>query len=292
MKTRSLISSFLALALVASLVVSAAAAEFRIWTNSSGKAIEARLVERRPDSIVLEMRNAKRYEIPVANLSEKDITWMETQETTAHEAELDSHGIAIEPLMTKPGKIVFEDTLSEIAEGWSAGHGEWTIVEAALNGKELAADDHAATFKRKMSFHDAIIQYSFKLGENASTTFSVNDSEDHVCRVSISASGFSTQKDDHDHEGPDAAVKFQTTDLKIKPGEWHTILIEIKGDTLVAQIDDEVSHGSHELIGKVEKASFGFTLRGESVQFKDFKMWEALPNEEWEQTRKKLERRS
>lgn len=34
-----------------------------------------------------------------------------------------------------------------------------------------------------------------------------------------------------------------------------------------------------------------FTIAGESVQFRNLKSWEALPNDQWEATRKKLERR-
>ena len=82
---------------------------------------------------------------------------MEGEESAAAEAELAEAGIAFETLMTKPGAVIFEDDLGEIREGWSAGNGEWVNEEGALLGKELAADNHGATFKRALPLKDAVI---------------------------------------------------------------------------------------------------------------------------------------
>ncbi len=290
MKTQLLV---LAATLIASAFCIAASDQFRFWTNKDGVKIEARYLETKEHAVVLQKRTGPPFEYPLEKLSEADAAWAQAQAAAAAQAERDSHGIAFDPLMTRPGAILFEDSLGTVGEGWNAGNGDWQIVDGVLAGKELAADDHAATFKRKIAFQNAVIQYAFKLEGAKSTTFSVNDSVDHVCRVLLNSQGFSTQKDDHDHEGPDKAIKFQTTEMDLEPGEWHTLLIEIMGDTLVAQIDGEkhVSFGSHPLLAEVEKASVGFTINGESVHFKDLKIWEALPNETWEATRRKLERR-
>ncbi|MEM8953100.1 MAG: family 16 glycoside hydrolase [Verrucomicrobiota bacterium] len=266
---------------------------YRTWTNREGKSIEARLKTKSDENVTLILRNGKSYDVALANLSQTDIEWLDSQKASDAQASLDEAGLMIQPLMTKPGNLIFEDTLAEKTEGWKAANGQWEVVDGALQGMELEADDHAATYKRKINFQNAIIQYSFKINGARATTLSVNDDVDHVCRVLFNERGLSTQKDDHDHGGPDTAVKFTTHEMTFDPEKWHTVLIEIHGDTLLAQVDDEdhVSFGAHELIAEVEKASIGFTIAGESVSFRNLKIWDAHPNEGWESTRKRLERK-
>jgi hypothetical protein len=37
-----------------------------------------------------------------------------------------------------------------------------------------------------------------------------------------------------------------------------------------------------------EKANFGFTINGQSVSFKNLRVWEATPNKSWAETKAKL----
>ena len=288
------LTAFLAIAFFSNANAAAGTDVFRIWKNTEGVTIEARLVEKRSESVVLEMRDSKRYEVPFAKLSPDDVTWIEGRENAAAEAELEEAGTAFKTLMTKPGELLYEDNLSEIGEGWGVGNGEWTNVEGALVGKELAADNHGATFKRALPLRDAVIQYSFQLAGATGATFSIDNKTGHLCRISLNAAGFTAQKDDNDkNTGPDEAARYNTIEMDLADDKWHTMIIELQGDTVLAQVDGEdadVSFGSHEMIAG-EKAKLGFTITGESVHFKNLKIWEAQPNEEWESARKKLERR-
>ncbi len=301
MKSRLLLSPALALAAVLAIAFfprPARAASgtdvFRVWKNTEGVSIEARLVEKKTGSVILEMRNAKRYEVPFAKLSAEDVAWIDGQEAAAAASGLAASGVAFETLMSKPGNLVFADNLSEIGEGWSAGHGEWKIEDGVLLGKELAADNHGATFKRALPLKDAVIQYSFQLAGATATSLSIDNSTGHLCRIHIAPAGFTASKDDNDKDlGPDEGARYNTIEMNLADDEWHTMVIELVGDTVLAQIDgedDEVSFGSHEMIAG-EKAKLGFTITGASVRFKDLKIWEAQPKEEWERTRVKLGRK-
>lgn len=140
-------------------------------------------------------------------------------------------------------------------------------------------------------FKDAIFEYEFRfVGEAKGTTLSINDSKDHVCRLSMSPTTFTVQKDDHDHEGPDVAEVFHRLKADLKPGEWHKMRLEMVGTEMLGKCDDLVGFGSHDLIG-TEKASFGFTVTGQSVDFRNLKIFEAKPNPEWESVKKKLVRK-
>ncbi|MGC4001103.1 MAG: hypothetical protein QM767_28055 [Anaeromyxobacter sp.] len=66
-----------------------------------------------------------------------------------------------------------------------------------------------------------------------------------------------------------------TQKLTLKPGEWHTVLLEVCGKQMVATLDgDVVVAGSHDGID-VDKTNIGLPVAGEGVSFKDLKIWEA-----------------
>lgn len=191
--------------------------------------------------------------------------------------------------LTERGKLLFSDDLNQPpSKEWRIGKGKWEVVDGALRGTELKADKHGATNRHAMPFRNVVIQFSFKLDGARQTTLSINDAKGHCCRVLINATGFTVQKDSHDHNLKDKAMVLEKRSTPIKPGEWHTIVVEIMGKEMLACLDGEqVAFGEHPSIDG-EKANFGFTVAGESVSFKNLRVWEALPNKSWETTRAKL----
>ena len=167
-------------------------------------------------------------------------------------------------------------TKAQFSNGWRLRPGKWEFVGGGMKGTELAADEHGAVARIPFVFKDAIIQYDVRLDGCKQTTFSVNDAKDHVCRVLINAKGFSTQKDDNDHAGPDKAVKFGTEAMTIQPGTWHTVLVEIQGDKMVTTLGGKTLSGSDALIA-TDKANFGFTVSGDGASVRNLRVWEALP---------------
>jgi hypothetical protein len=104
----------------------------------------------------------------------------------------------------------------------------------------------------------------------------------------FNAAGFTVQKDDHDHDGPDKAVIFGRVARPLKAGEWHSAVIEIVGDTMLGSLDGQnATFGSNALIG-TEKANVGFTVSGEGATFRNLRMWEASEKSDWAATKAKL----
>ncbi|HEY3899167.1 MAG TPA: family 16 glycoside hydrolase [Chthoniobacter sp.] len=192
-------------------------------------------------------------------------------------------------LLAERGTLLLSDDLNAApSKEWRVAKGKWEAVDGAVQGEELPADKHPGVMRRQLKFQNAIFQYSFKLDGAKQTTLSINDEKEHVCRVLIRPNGFTVQKDDHDHDGPDKAVVFKTIATPIKEGEWHTVVVEILGEEMLASIDgDKVGFGAHELIG-TPKANFGLTVNGQKVSFKNLRVWEALPNKNWAETKAKL----
>ena len=196
---------------------------------------------------------------------------------------------AAEPktVLATPGSSLFNDDLKTAPDGkeWVAAKGKWEVVDGALRGAELAADKHGAVSRHNLKFTDAVIQYEVKLDGGKVTTLSINDAKGHNCRLTINPTGFSVGKDDHDHEGPDKGVNFGRRALTLKPGVWHTVRMEIVGETVLGTVDDAPPvFGSHEMIA-AEKTNFGFTVAGETVSFRNLKVWSATRSADWEKVK-------
>ncbi len=194
------------------------------------------------------------------------------------------------PLMTVPGEpLVGESWSGGLPKSWRAQKGTWLAEGGVVRGTEVAADKHQAVMRRSTAFTNAIVTFSFRLGQSRQISLSINDAKEHVCRLIINANGFTAQKDDHDHDGPDKAVVFMRVPMKIAPGEWHTAVVELNGPEMVAQIDGapRAAFGAHALLDR-PKANFGFTVAGGTAEFRDVSMVAAAPRADWAATKQRL----
>jgi hypothetical protein len=83
-------------------------------------------------------------------------------------------------------------------------------------------------------------------------------------------------------------VNFGRKQVAFKTGEWHTVVAELVGDTLVASVDGaNVIAGSDPLIA-TDKANFGFTAGGESAAYRNLRVWEAVPKKDADAIKQKL----
>ncbi|MCA9267372.1 MAG: hypothetical protein KDA41_02830, partial [Planctomycetales bacterium] len=86
---------------------------------------------------------------------------------------------------------------------------------------------------------------------------------------------------------PDEAVQLQKVDVAVAEGQWHTLVIELSGPELLARLDGkQVAYGTHAAID-VAKTNIGLTVGGQSVSFKNLRVWEATAKADWPTTRAK-----
>jgi hypothetical protein len=192
-------------------------------------------------------------------------------------------------LMAERGKLLFHDPLGAApGKAWKVAKGTWEPSDGALVGTEVKAEKHGAVMRHAEKLRNAVIQYAFKLDGAKTTTLSLNTAKAHLCRVVITPTVLRVQKDDSDHDGPDKAAVLQNLPVKIAPGEWHTLVVELVGNEMLASLDGKhVAFGANDALD-VDKANLGLTVAGASVAFKDLSVWEARPNADWGQTKAKL----
>jgi hypothetical protein len=188
------------------------------------------------------------------------------------------------PLLAIPGKAIYENKLSDGAGApWKAAKGKWEAADGVLRGSELEADKHGAVVRLPNKLKDFVIEYEFKFAGAKVTSLSINGIKDHMARIMIAPKSVAIQRDDSDHEGPDKAVVFARFPTDLGEG-WHKVRLEMVGDKMLGKVDDLVAWGANDLFLN-EKASPGFTVSGQSVDFRNFSLKEATLNPAWEEVK-------
>ncbi len=189
---------------------------------------------------------------------------------------------ADKPLLAIPGAVIFESNLdAPPAAPWKTAKGKWELMEGVTRGSEVAEDKHGAVTRLPNKLQDFVIEYEFKFEGAKSTSLSINAVKDHMARIMITPNSVTVQRDDNDHEGPDKSVIFARFPAKLATGTWHKVRMEMVGDSMLGQVDDLVAWGSSDLF-KTSKLAPGFTVGGQSVDFRNLSVREATLNPEWE----------
>jgi hypothetical protein len=202
------------------------------------------------------------------------------------------------PLLTKPGKLLFSEDFKEVPHErdrankvrrgeWQSGKGKWEMKDGVLVGAEKPEENHGAMLtKPGLAFHNAAIQVSFRLDGAKRITLDANSQAlGRIIAVSISSTELSLSRS---IGGGDKMEVLDKVPLKLEPGTWYVLLLEMHGGDVVASIDGKhAAFGAGERID-VDKTSVQLRVGGESVAFKNLRVWEATPADTWEATKAKL----
>ena len=181
----------------------------------------------------------------------------------------------------RPLEFTKDAAIAQQKKLWRTAWGAWSVSDGALRGAQVPGQKSGNALYW-VPFRDAVIQFDVRLDGCRKAYFIVNDAQEgrttgeHICRVAIDTAGFSAQKDDHDHDGPDKVRLFGRIDREIATGQWKTVTIEFVGERMVASIDGLSVAGSDMLIAR-PKILVGFVVTGESARFRNLKIWETEP---------------
>src|SRR3954471_23522897 len=100
-----------------------------------------------------------------------------------------------QPLLGKPGKLLFEDDFSraEMAPKWKVGIGFFTIQNGVLTAAENPADKHTAFafVEPHFPYKDFVAEFSFKFDGGKSCSFRMDDTNykeshaGHIARATV-----------------------------------------------------------------------------------------------------------
>ena len=182
----------------------------------------------------------------------------------------------------KPGKLLLEENFdsSELPELFTVGVGDWSIVDGALRGRQLAADKHTAFRKIYLDHKDVIYEYDMKLVGDGFHQLLINWGLAHIAKCVVrydSVAVFKIREKGkreqmvrlkHDQgldplkgEWDEKTFAMNETEISIEEGKWHHVVIELVNNTLSLTVDGKTVRGKH--VGLSEKKNnFGFQAGG------------------------------
>jgi len=175
----------------------------------------------------------------------------------------------------------------------------WNIVDGVLVGKQTF-DDHGAVIRTELPFDDIDIAFDFRFNGGTRFNFVIDDKNEptvhsgHICRVSISPKHLTISDDKTGSMNLEVRKRRKDTSLSaeetadleknlartrsgvkvaIKPGEWLNLRVRIKGDTMKAFLDGELTTSLRSPgFDHPTKTKFGFTVNGATIDFDNLKV--------------------
>lgn len=214
-------------------------------------------------------------------------------------------------LMTTRGKLlVSEDFTPPLAPlegkpagfasgftGWSYNAGPvggktgmWRLADDCFTGMESPGANHPATASLGFQYTDVIIQCEVRLNDvpdegrkYRSLFLKATDVKDYVIALSIGPGGLFLTPYDSERVHATTRQREKAPVLRgltpVKLNEWHTVVMEIKGDEVLATLDGKSITLSNKLISTVKHSLM--LGAGTEASFRHLRVWEALPNPEW-----------
>lgn len=149
------------------------------------------------------------------------------------------------PKLGKKGDLLLEEKFDgkELPKNWNRNTGKLTVADGVLKASEVAADMHAAAFRRPLPLEDAIIFVKFRF--EGAKMFHVGfdpapgelKKKGHLFSVIVTPTSWNITEhnDKADSQSTNKALAKATASFE--KGRWYELLLEVKGDDVLAQIN-------------------------------------------------------
>jgi hypothetical protein len=150
----------------------------------------------------------------------------------------------IAPTLGQKGKPLLEEKFdaATLPAGWTKNTGTLAVREGALHASELASDNHVGAFRKLTPLQDCAVQIDFKL--EGATVFHLGfdpapgelKKKGHLFAVIITPEGWQIAEQPDKVDPKSKSVVHAKAATKFARGEWFTLLVEMKGNDVVAHV--------------------------------------------------------
>ncbi len=162
------------------------------------------------------------------------------------------------PLLAAP------DFVEPLDESFKISKGSWIPKEGVLAVLDIPGEKHIPVLHHLVGLSDAIIEVEFFLDGPGSFLVGC-DSNKHIGRVVINKKGMSLAED-----SVKPSHTLATLPLDVKPGEWHHLRVEWKGDRIAANLDGHELIAQHDFLTTPKSRSW--IAAGKSVKIRNLKI--------------------
>lgn len=191
----------------------------------------------------------------------------------------------LEPKLGKKGALLLEEKFEgkELPKNWNRNTGKLTVADGVLKASEVAADMHAAAFRRPLPLQDAAILVKFRF--EGAKMFHVGfdpapgelKKKGHLFSVILTATGWNITEH-NDKDDPKSTNKaLAKAAATFEKGRWYELLLEVKGDDVLAQIGGLEPLRATSKDFHVKKPGLVFRTGGkdrDEVQIDEVRVWE------------------
>ncbi len=191
----------------------------------------------------------------------------------------------LEPTLGQKGKLVLEEKFdtSAVPAGWTRNTGKISAADGTLRFSQLAADNHIGAFRKAVAVKDAIVQLDFKFA--GATMFHLGFDPDkgelkkkgHLFALAITPSGWTLTENIDKADPKSKNVVHAKAVTEFKPGQWFTLMLEMKGDQVVARVEGKEPLKATAKDFHVKKPGLVFRAGGkdgQDVLIDNVKVWE------------------
>jgi hypothetical protein len=192
----------------------------------------------------------------------------------------------LEPVLGKKGSLLLEEKFDgdTLPKGWSITSGEVRVADGTLHAtQKKEKDGRLCLFNCVQPMQDAAIQIDFKFSGMGGLNVSVNPSpgelnkKGHLFSVMITPRMWNitehNDKSDRNSQSKALASAAETFEY----GRWYTLLVENKGDVVVARVEGKPPLRASSKDFRVKKPGIEFRVLGrnnQEVGFDNLRVWE------------------
>ena len=190
-----------------------------------------------------------------------------------------------EPTLGKKGKLLLEEKFDgdTLSKGWTGKTGGLRVADGVLHASMKSSDGRLGLFNREQPMQDAAIQIDFKFAGARGINVSCNPSpgelrkHGHLFSVMITPRMWNITEHNDKSDRKSESKALASAPEKFNSGQWYTMLLETKGDEVVAMIEGKKPLRASSKDFHVKKPGLEFRVSGrdgEEVHFDNLRVWE------------------
>lgn len=195
------------------------------------------------------------------------------------------HAAELEPLLGKKGKLLLEEKFDGdvVPKGWTKNTGALAVTGGALHAGEVASDKHVGAFRRALPVRDCAIQVDFTFA--GATAFHLGfdpapgelKKKGHLFSLIVTPAQWSITEHADKADPKSKNTVLAKAAVKFPRDQRFTLLLEVKGDAVVARVDGREALRASAKDFHVKKPGLVFRVAGPdgaAMIFDNVKVWE------------------
>lgn len=194
-------------------------------------------------------------------------------------------GAGLQPSLGKKGRLLFEEKFDSdsLPKSWSVKAGSLRVVDGVLRASQKQDAGSLCLFSCAQPMQDAVIQIDFRFDGARGINVSANPApgelqkKGHLFSVMITPTMWNITEHNDKADRNSRSKALASAREKFTQGKWYTLLLEFKGDEVVAQVQGKKPLRASSKDFRVKKPGIEFRVSGrdnQDISFDNLRVWE------------------